>query len=403
MHGHMRFVSVLGLCASATVLANTAGCGGSGNGAGPAQTDTDAASSGAHVHATTGSHEHNTTGSHEHDTTGAHEHNTTTSTPQTTGPLATTTGGASDTAVLPTATDSTTGSDTTGEPSPFGPIEEFGDDTLENDLLGVWGLSFGPSWGITALNPVPPPWDPVGAPDSVLSVNAQGGFVWTEYSADCDPAQTTVGMGSVWVEGSQIVFHVDSWERQLPWDTLNGPPAQDFAAPFRMKLGYTLQGSYLTLAGPSTLTEVGPYNGRSLQYIDPEADRNDLAGHWLGEAELVAIPAGQQLPQTIVRTSFQGNFQPDDGVVGSNVEGLVIEQGETTRYFFPDDSVTAVDLIASWWCYNTCPTTSGLAALYPPAGGAGISFTYGPYAATTRLISFDAGLTFVAAGISDCE
>ena len=65
------------------------------------------------------------------------------------------------------------------------------------------------SWGVWTM-----PWDPTDHWDSTLYFYDDGYFEWIEWSAACD--ELTYAGGSLWVEGTQIVLHVDAWERPLP-------------------------------------------------------------------------------------------------------------------------------------------------------------------------------------------
>ncbi|MBK8715609.1 MAG: hypothetical protein IPN32_12795 [Deltaproteobacteria bacterium] len=188
-----------------------------------------------------------------------------------------------------TDTDPTAGTDT--DPTAgggFDPPPAFGTNVLDLDLVGVWGLN----------------WDQPNGFDSVLDVDDQGNFMWTETSADC--STTTLASGFLWVDNGQIVMHVETWERPLPWDT---QPAlgETFPPPFRLRMGFSLQGSgpddYLALAGPPTLTETAPYTGES--YIRLASDGAYIGGNWHSEAQLEAIPAGETSPVVIVRDTYQ--------------------------------------------------------------------------------------------------
>jgi hypothetical protein len=194
----------------------------------------------------------------------------------------------------------------------------------------------------------------------------------------------TLGTGFVWVEGSQIVMHVDTWERQLPWDT--GPFVDEiFEPPFRLRLGYSLQGTYLALAGPDRLVEAEPYVGRSM--VRQSIAGLFLGGEWRGEAELIAVPAGQDSATVIVRDRFIAYLDAEQGV---DPEGL----GEALHdqvYWMVDPPVPGPIVYdgGNWTCLDGCPQPAGATLV----NGANLH-AYGPYAGNQHLMSFASGRTF---------
>lgn len=274
-----------------------------------------------------------------------------------------------------TTTDGTEGTttDTGGGGFPDAPV--FGTNVLDLDLVGVWGLN----------------WDPASGFDSVLDVDDMGNFTWTESSADC--SAQTVASGYLWVSGSQVVMHVETWDRPLPWDT-EPVLGETFAPPFRMRMSFSLQGSgpddYLALAAPSRVTETAPYAGES--YIRLTTDGAFLGGTWRGEAELEAIPAGEVDPVIIVRDVYQAILDPEAAL---DPEGTGIRATNTT--YFPVPSATDSFDGANWTCLGGCPQPSGTTLV----DGSNL-YTYGPYGGNTHLLTFASGRTFRAGFESDC-
>jgi hypothetical protein len=274
-----------------------------------------------------------------------------------------------------TTTDGTDGTttDTGGGGFPDAPV--FGSNVLDLDLVGVWGLN----------------WDPASGFDSVLDVDDMGNFTWTESSADC--SAQTVASGYLWVSGSQVVMHVETWDRPLPWDT-EPVLGETFAPPFRLRMSFSLQGSgpddYLALAAPSRVTETEPYAGES--YIRLTTDGAFLGGTWRGEAELEAIPAGEVDPVVIVRDVYQAILDPEAAL---DPEGTGIRATNTT--YFPVPSATDTFDGANWTCLGGCPQPSGTTLV----DGSNL-YTYGPYGGNTHLLTFASGRTFRAGFESDC-
>jgi len=246
---------------------------------------------------------------------------------------------------------------------------------LDLDLVGVWGLN----------------WDPASGFDSVLDIDDMGNFTWTESSADC--SAQTVASGFLWVSGSQVVMHVETWDRPLPWDT-EPVLGETFAPPFRLRMSFSLQGSgpddYLALAAPSRVTEAAPYAGES--YIRLTTDGAFLGGTWRGEAELEAIPAGEVDPVVIVRDVYQAILDPEAAL---DPEGTGIRATNTT--YFPVPSATDTFDGGNWTCLGGCPQPSGTTLV----DGSNL-YTYGPYGGNTHLLTFASGRTFRSGFDSDC-
>lgn len=176
-----------------------------------------------------------------------------------------------------------TGTEDTGEPGqlpPGYPVDQmFGDDVRELDLVGHWVM----------------PWNPAGRDHVEITIDAAGTFEWRERDADC----SVVGSadGSLWVESGQLVLAVDAWDKPMPWDTA-AAIGIEFAAPFRMRVGYTPMGGYLGFAAPPDLTSVLPWTGRAYARLDASVGP---VGTWAGESELWATPPDANAPALIVR------------------------------------------------------------------------------------------------------
>jgi hypothetical protein len=278
-----------------------------------------------------------------------------------------------------TDSDSDTGVDTDGDGDGFVDPPAFGTNPLDFDLVGVWGLN----------------WDPSSGFDSVLDVDDAGNFMWTETSADC--TSSTLASGFLWVEGSQVVMHVEVWERPLPWDT-EPVLGETFDPPFRLRMSFSLQGSgaddYLTFGAPGTITATAPYTGES--YVQIAAEGDFLAGDWHGEAQLDAIPAGETAAVTIVRDSYNADLQLE--FAADDPEGFGT-RAITTQYFLPEGMGTqsTIFLGGNWGCQGGCPDPSGLTLI-----NGGNLYTYGPYGAQEHLLTFETGRTFRSNVVSDC-
>lgn len=308
---------------------------------------------------------------------------TTTDTTETTTTDTTTTSSVTDTdsttTTDPTDTDGTTTTDSETETETgggFDPPPPFGDDVQELDLVGMWNLN----------------WDPMTGWDSLLEVDDAGNFFWTESSADC--ATSTVASGFLWVAGSQVVMHVEEWERPLPWDT-EPTLGETFPPPFRLALSFSLQGSggnaYLTFGAPSRVTETAPYTGES--YIRTATQGVYLGGDWNGEAELQAIPAGEVDPLVIVRDYYLADLSAEVDMLDPQGIGT---RSITTQYFPVPTQNTVFDG-GNWTCLGGCPQPSGTTLV----DGSNL-YTYGLYAAQTHLLTFETGRTFRRDVDSDC-
>jgi hypothetical protein len=292
----------------------------------------------------------------------------------------------------PTDTDGTTtsGTTTTGTTDPtdtdgtdtdptgggFDPPAPFGDDVQELDLVGVWGLN----------------WVPESGFDSVLDIDVSGNFIWTETSADC--STSTVASGVLWVQGTQVVMHVEEWERPLPWDT-EPVLGETFPPPFRLLMSFSLQGgggmAYLTFGAPSRVVETEPYTGES--YIRTAVEGIYLGGDWQGEAELQAIPAGESDPVTIVRDYYLADLMPEVDMLDPQGTGT---RSITTQYF-PVPTQSSVFDGGNWTCLGGCPQPSGTTLV----DGSNL-YTYGLYAGQTHLLTFEDGRTFQRDVDTDC-
>lgn len=277
-------------------------------------------------------------------------------------------GGSSSTSDGESSTGSTGG--TTEEPvDPFGPPEAFGDDVLELDLVGSWGLH----------------WSSEADGNTILDIETDGSFVWTEILPGCAAQRHREGV--LWVEGSQIVFHVEHWEGPLPWDTL-AQTGQEFDPPFRLRLSFSMQGSvgdsYLALTAPGGITEATPYSGQS--YTQLEVEGQYLGGLWTGEAELQAVPDGEDAPVVIVRDVLRAYTEPE--VDPSVAEGTG-EWSRTRTFYWPDPVQDITYANFNWTCLDGCPQPAGTTLV----AGSNL-YTYGPYGGARHLMNFASGRAF---------
>ena len=199
----------------------------------------------------------------------------------TTGGEGTTTFGASDS----TGDESSDGGDdtTTGaqvEPS-FPPAEPFGDDADEVWLVGSWTVA----------------WNPDGTPHWNLDIEADGSFLWTEAAASC--TATAVASGVLWVDGKQLVLHLETWDKRDPWpvESVVGEP---LALPFRLHLDFAMALGMLSISGPWELTAMLGWEGR----VYRRAPAVGPAGVWSSTASLEAILAGEDMPRVIVQDTY---------------------------------------------------------------------------------------------------
>jgi hypothetical protein len=271
-------------------------------------------------------------------------------------------------------TDSETDTETTG-PMPGWPDPGvFGDDVQEVDLVGTWTM----------------PWDPSEHWDSTLYVYDNGYFEWIEWSAGCE--ELTYVAGSLWVEGTQIVMHVDAWERPLPWAT-EDVIGQSFPPPFRLRLGYTVLGEYLAFAAPPGITAQAAYAGRSYLLIEDGGEA--LAGTWVAEAELHAIPDGESSPFVIVRDRYEAYL---DAPFPGTSEGTGARQRIQTYYYpEPPQMTDPIYEGGNWQDLN--PGQSAGAALVD----GNEQHAYGPSYGATQLMSWTAETSFRLGVASDCE
>lgn len=229
----------------------------------------------------------------------------------------------------------------------------------------------------------------------MIDIDDMGNFTWNETSLDC--SDTSLASGFLWVEGSQVVMHVETWDRPLPWDT-EPVVGETFDPPFRMRMSFSLQGSggdaYLALAAPSRVTENAPYTGES--YVQTDVVGDFLAGTWHGEAQLEAIPAGETDPVVVVIDRYEALLQLENAA--DDPQGLGTRVINTT-YYLPDPDV-AFDVFdgANWTCLGGCPDPSGTTLI----DGANL-YTYGPYGGQQHLLTFASGRTFRLGYPSDCN
>ncbi|MBL9102051.1 MAG: hypothetical protein JNL82_13890 [Myxococcales bacterium] len=279
-----------------------------------------------------------------------------------------------------TGTDSISGTDTddtdTGGTDAFPPLGEFGDDVTETDLIGTWSLQ----------------WAPDGATfDSILTIDDSGNFIWRETSADC--SSDTLGTGVVWVEPGQIVMHVETWERQLPWDSLP-IMGQEFPPPFRLRMSYVLLGTNLVLAAPDRITEAAPYAGRA--YLQSVAEGQYIAGTWNGETELMGLVIGVPQAKVVVRDRFIATLELESNPPTPEGDGVVLHD---QTWYGVDPPVAGPDQfeIGNWTCLGGCPQPSGSTLI-----NGNNDYVYGPYAGFQRLATFASGKTFRRDIDTDC-
>jgi hypothetical protein len=292
------------------------------------------------------------------------------STGETTGSTGETTGSTSEGS---SGTDTDT--DTGGVVVNFPPLGVFGDDVIEPDLVGTWSLQWTPdatTW------------------DSVLTIDESGNFIWRETSADC--ASDTLATGALWVEPGQLVMHVETWDRQLPWDTL-AIAGQEFPPPFRMRMSYALLGPNLGLAATERVVEAEPYAGRSYLQTIPEG--KFIAGEWIGEAELLAAFDGETEPKVIVRDRWIADLDVEPGDVPENTGIVVHDQ----IYWGLDPPVASPTIFegGNWTCLDGCPQPAGATLI-----NGGNLYAYGPYAGFQRLMTFMSGRSFKRDLDTDC-
>jgi hypothetical protein len=274
--------------------------------------------------------------------------------------------------VTMTTSDPDTG--TTGDVPGWPDAGVFGDDVQEVDLVGVWTM----------------PWDPTDHWDSTLYVYDDGYFEWIEWSAACD--ELTYAGGSLWVEGTQIVMHVDAWERPLPWAT-ESVTGQSFPPPFRLRMGYTVLGDSLSFAAPPGLFGQVPYPGRS--YLQIEDTGEALAGTWVAEAELLAIPEGESSPFVIVRDRYEAYLDPP---FPGTAEGTGTRQ-RIQIYYWPEPPEMTAPLYEGGNWQDLNPGQSAGAALV----NGNETHAYGPSYGALQMMSWTPETSFKLGVSSDCE
>lgn len=244
---------------------------------------------------------------------------------------------------------------------PFATTGVFGDDVRELDLVGTWTM----------------PWDPTGVADVSIAIADDGSFTWRETTATCEDAGG--GTGVLWIEGNQLVLHVDTWDRAAPWDVadvLGGP----LVPPFRMRLGDVPMGGFLAFAAPSTLTDVRSYQGMGYVRLDASSG---AGGTWASESELWAVPAGESRGVLVVRDRY-------DATLGSGPARVQ----HTRTWWWPDGPTGEPDASASLpWSDDTPGNVAGAASI----GGE-------PYAYdATGLFAFAGDRSFKLGVSSDCS
>ena len=186
-------------------------------------------------------------------------------------------------------------------------------------------------------------------------------------------------------------MHVDTWERQLPWDTL-GALGEEFPAPFRLRMTYALLGPNLGLAGPDHLT-TDLYTGRA--QLQESAQGIYIAGKYTGEAELIAVRMGETLAKVIVRDRFVSTLDIEPGINPEST-GITVHD----QVFWGADPPVAGPTIfepGNWTCLNGCPQPAGATLI-----NGGNLYAYGPYAAYQRLMVFATGRSFKRDVDTDC-
>lgn len=171
---------------------------------------------------------------------------------------------------------------TDGDPQPaFPPAEPFGDDAAETGLAGTWTVA----------------WNPDGTPHWSLDIAGDGAFTWSEAAASC--SSTAVASGVLWVEGNQLVLHVETWDKRDPWpvESVVGAPLE---VPFRLHLDYAMALGMLSVSGPWELTAMLGWEGR----VYRRESGSGPAGTFSTQASLEAILPGEDTPRTIVRDTY---------------------------------------------------------------------------------------------------
>ena len=182
------------------------------------------------------------------------------------------------------------GSDSGGESSSTGELPlpsfpepaPFGDDAVETGLVGTWTS----------------PWVPDGLASVSLAVEADGRFAWTEASGDC--VETYAASGMLWVEGTQLVLHVEAWDKRDPW-----PLTEPLELPFRLRLPFGVVNGVMGLAGDEALAGVRAWEGRSYARV---GSGTGPGGSWMAQAELWGLIRGEPEPRLIVSDTHQAEL-----------------------------------------------------------------------------------------------
>jgi hypothetical protein len=259
-------------------------------------------------------------------------------------------------------TDGTVRFDVGPAPEPFPPVQPFGDDVRELDLVGTWGS----------------PWTATGEPTLALALAGDGAFVLRETDGAC--AELRRGEGLAWVEGRQLVLRVDAWTGPLPWPTA-AEIGESFTAPFELRLGYALLGDALGLAAPPGFRSDGAWAGRGYGRV---AAGQGPEGEWVTESELWGVPSGQRLATLIVRDRYEASLASG---------GAALLRAQSTYWYpGPDASPRAPTEQSGTWVDTT------------PGNSAGAATVVGqPHAYDARsLIPFASGPTLRRAAATGC-
>ncbi len=252
-------------------------------------------------------------------------------------------------------------SDDTGGVDAFPAPELFGDHVRELDLVGSWTM----------------PWDPTGVADVSITIASDGAFTWRETEADCSDGGSA--SGQLWVEGSQLVMHVDAWDKKDPWD-VDAVLGEPLATPFRMRLGYAPMGGYLGFAARKRLTDVVQWRG--VGYVRLDAGTGPQSA-WAAEAELWAIPAGTTEPQLLVRDRFSATL----------VSGGVAIVDHAWTWWWPEQGIEEIDSSDDPWVDQTPGNVAGAATI------GGDVFAYD----AVHMMAFAADRSFKLGVASDCQ
>jgi len=247
-----------------------------------------------------------------------------------------------------------------GERPGFPDAEPFGDDVRELDLVGSWAV----------------PWDPTGVADVVLQIGDDGSFTWRETRADCSEAGSA--SGRLWVEGTQLVMHVELWDKRAPWD-VEAQLGEPLVAPFRMRVGYSPMGGYLGISARRQWTDVLQWRGVGYARLDATSGPT---GQWAAEAELWAIPQGEVAAQLLVRDRYEATI-----VAGGTA---LVDHGWT--WWWPAQGAPEQESESGTWSDDTPGNTAGAATI------AGDPFAYD----ALHLMAFASDRTFKLGVVSDC-